>query len=542
MMIFTDTSSGAVRRPVVTAAAEAGRKLIARARHALRTSAKVAAIAALAVLPMTVAQAQAATLTAAIGLAPSSFVLRTNCSNILYALAYDPLIRVAADGSYAPGIAESWAYSDNNTTFTMKIREGVKFHDGTDLTPQSVVDTLVHNRDNPGVNQGYLAPFNSIEVVDGNSVQIKYDRPFRGMETLLAADGECNNGLIISAEGLANPDRMSSEMFGSGAYIFNRQATVTGDRYVFDKNPNYWDTDSQHWDQVVVRVIGDANTAFEALRAGEIQVSLQAQDSNAQSQLVDRAKSEGFLVAEGLQLGYGINIFDRNGELVPALADERVRQAINYAIDRDALLGVLGPQWRKFDQFAVPDLMGYLPELEGGYAYDPAKAKELLTEAGFADGFDMTILDFSMTNPNQAIAAMLGQVGVRVNIATLADLNSWVPEVAQKKFPAMAPPFMLLGDVYFDAVRLLVDPYYGPWSPFKTVDPEVDAAYEAVSAAADDAEFAKLNEDLNRLMTKKAWFVPIATAPAYIFANGIEDLGTAAPIGQFFYLGWAPAQ
>ncbi|WP_194291774.1 ABC transporter substrate-binding protein [Rhizobium sp. ICMP 5592] len=511
-------------------------------RIPLAAGVKAISIALLLLVSFGNAQATAKTLTVAIGLAPSSFVLRTNCSNILFALAYDPLIRVDENGQYAPGLAESWFYSDNNTTFTMKIRTGVKFQDGTPITPQTVVATLLHNRDNPGINQGYLAPFKSIEVVNGDMVQIKYDRPFKGMETLLSADGECNNGLIISPEGLANPDRMSTEMFGSGAYRLNKSETLTGDRYVFDRNDNYWDPAHQHWDRVVIRVIADPNTAFEALRSGEIQVSMLPLDANAQSQLAGQAKTEGFQVAEGLILGYGINIFDRNGELVPALKDQRVRQAMNYAIDRESLLAVLGPKWRVMGQFAVPNLMGYDPKLDGRYPYDPEKAKQLLTEAGYADGFDLPLLDQDMSNAAQAIAAMYAQVGIRVELQRLADPNSWVSDVAQKKYAAMAPSFALLGDVYFDAVRLLVDPYFGPWSPFKTKDAEVEAAYDAVSKAGTQGEFEALNVELNRIVTEKAWFVPIAVAPRYAFAKGVKDLGKASPIGEFFYLNWAPAQ
>ena len=160
------------------------------------------------------------TLTIAIpeAVAPASFDLPTTCSSPVMFLTYEPLIRLSPSGGYEPGIAESWEYSENNTVFTMKIRSDAKFADGTDVTVKSVVDTLHYYQSVPGLNDGYLKPL-TIEAA-GDSVRVSYDKPHRGLESIFANDGNCNNGLIISEAGLANPDKMKTEMFGGGPYVY----------------------------------------------------------------------------------------------------------------------------------------------------------------------------------------------------------------------------------------------------------------------------------------------------------------------------------
>ena len=129
------------------------------------------------------------TLTVALpGWTPQSFDLPTNCSSPIFELAYEPLIRISATGGYEPGIAESWEYSDNNTVFTMKIRDGVKFADGTDLTVDSVLDTLNYYKSVPGLNDGFLKPL-TFEAEGTDSVRVSYDEPFRGMEAFFSSNG-----------------------------------------------------------------------------------------------------------------------------------------------------------------------------------------------------------------------------------------------------------------------------------------------------------------------------------------------------------------
>ncbi|WP_326731662.1 ABC transporter substrate-binding protein [Streptomyces phaeochromogenes] len=475
------------------------------------------------------------TLTMSIGAAPTGLALATNCSSPLFSLTYASLISIKPDGSYGPGLATSWQYSKNNTVFTMKIRPKVKFADGTPLTAANVVQTLTYNKTHPGINQGYLKPFTSIEAPDASTVRITMQKPFNGMTTLLANDGECNNGLIISKAGLAAPSKMGTQTFGAGAYKLDPAATVAGDHYALVQNPNYYDKSQQHWSRIVIKVIPNANTALQAVKTGQVQVA-----STTDGTLLGAAKAGGLQITEGLQLGTGLMLWDRDGKLAPALKDQRVRQALNYAVDRPALAKVLGTTYQPFDQFVPAGVTGYDPSLDNKYNYDPAKAKRLLAQAGYPTGFRMTIgTDNSVGNFTQAVVQQWAKIGVKVTVDTITN-GTFLSKVAAKTYPAGSTAVALLGDTYFDAARLLAPPYNTAWDPFKATDPDIDKAYEALAAAPQD-QITPLSRELNRVVTEKAWFVPVAHAPAYLFSKGVAGMGKAAIIGGFDYLSWKPA-
>ena len=477
------------------------------------------------------------TLTIAFSPGPANLDLPTNCQTPMFHLSYEPLIRVSKDGTYEPGIAESWEYSDNNTVFTMKIRQGVKFADGTDLTVQSVVDTLNYYKGTPGLNQGYLKPL-TIEAVDDTTVRISYAEPFFGMETLLANDGECNNGMIVSAAGLEDPEKMKTDTFGAGPYVYDVDASEPGDHYVFEKNENYYQPSRQHWNEVVVRIINDPNTAFNALATGQVQVNMTGGEL-----LVDRAKSQGFDVSEGLALGTGAMLFDRQGEVSGPLGDERVRQAMAYALDRESIAKVVGPYSQPLDQFSIPDLPGHDPDLPTAYTYDVAKAEALLAEAGYPDGFPVTMfINSEDANGKTALTAAVEQwakIGIDVTIAEEGG-SSYYATLASKKYAMGGASYALLGDTYFDAVRLYKAPYSDVWNPFRSTDPELDAAYSAL-ATADESTIEEASRDFNQLMTAKAWYIPISFSYSYVFSKDIE-IGTASPLGQFDVANWQPSR
>jgi peptide/nickel transport system substrate-binding protein len=473
------------------------------------------------------------TLTIAFSPAPANLDLPTNCQTPMFLLSYEPLIRVSSTGAYEPGIAESWEYSKNNTVFTMKIRKGVKFQDGSDVTVQSVVDTLNYYKTTPGLNQGYLKPL-TIKALDDTTVEISYAEPFRGMETLLANDGECNNGDIISAAGLKDPGKMKTDTFGAGPYEYDAGESEPGDHYVFTKSKTYYEPSRQHWDKVVVRIIDDANTAYNALVTGQVQVDMVGGEL-----LVDRAKGKGFDVNEGLALGTGGMLFDRGGEVSKPLADERVRQALGYALDRDSIAKVVGPYSKPLDQFSLPNLPGADPNLPTKYTYDLAKAKALLAAAGHPNGFAVTMFinagDANGKNALNAAVEQWAKIGVKVTIKQEGG-SSYYATLATKKYPMGGASYALLGDTYFDAVRLYKAPYSDVWNPFRSTDPDLDKAYSAI-ATADGASIEATSRNFNEVMTKKAWYVPISFSYAFVFSKGIE-IGTASPLGQFDVANW----
>jgi peptide/nickel transport system substrate-binding protein len=476
------------------------------------------------------------TLTVALpGWTPENFDLPSNCSSPVYELAYEPLIRVSSTGEYEPGIAESWQYSKRNTVFTMKIRDDIKFADGTDVTVQTVVNTLNYYKSVPGLNDGYLKPL-TVKAEGDDTVRITSTQPLRVMESFLSNGGSCNNGMIISAAGLKDPQKMKTEMFGAGPYVYAAGESEPGDHYTYTPNPEYYDKTRQQWKKIVLRVVDDTNTAFNALATGQVQVNMVGGE-----QLLEKAKSEGFDVTEGNPWGLALFVWDRSGKLSKPLADVRVRQAMAYALDRDSIAKVVGPSTKPLDQFGLPELVGADPELASRYTYDVDKAKQLLDEAGYADGFSVTMLvnshDPGAKNGVAAAVEQLAQIGVKVELKNAPE-TTFFSDIASAKYPLGATSWAILGDVPSNANRLYKLPFSAVLNPFASVDPDLEKAYQQL-ATSDDAALEANAQHFNEVMTEKAWYIPISYSPQYVYSQGIE-VGAPAPDGEFDVSSWRP--
>ncbi|MBB6627552.1 ABC transporter substrate-binding protein [Nocardioides sp. KIGAM211] len=476
------------------------------------------------------------TLTVAITYPPSSFELNTQCSSEVFQLAYEPLIRVSPTGGYEPAIAESWAYSKNNTVFTMKIRKGVKFQDGTDVTVASVVDTLNYYKSVPGIIKGYIEPW-TVKAVGDDSVQISYDEPFIGIEDILSDVGMCNNGMIISEAGLKNPDKLKTEMFGAGPYEYVASESNPGDHYTFKPNPNYYDKSRQNWDEVVLRVIPDPTTALNALKTGQVQVDVVGGET-----LVDQAKSAGFDVTLSTYYGMCILVSDTEGVVSKPLADVRVRQAIALALDREGIAAASGPEAKPQDQIAQIDGVGYDPDLPSRYTYNLDEAKRLMAEAGYPDGFDVEMLwssdDVPAKTPLTAAVEELSKIGINIKLKSI-PFGELVTARQSKKYPLSAASFGLYGDLPSNAYRLYKLPYADVFNVFGNTDPEIDKAYNALVTSSESNldENARL---FNEAMGAAAWVIPVVALPQYAFSDGI-DIGDPGQLGYYAINSWKRA-
>ena len=409
-----------------------------------------------------------------VGDSPTSFELNSVCSSPILQFAYEPLIRVSKTGGYEPGIAASWEYSENNTVFTMKIQDGIKFQDGTDVTAKSVIDTLNYYKSVPGLNDGYIKPW-TITAQGTDSVVITSPEPFLGMETILADSGNCNNGMIISEAGLKDPSKLKTEMFGAGPYVYDASESESGDHYTYTPNPNYYDKSRQNYKKVVLRVIADPNTAFNALASGQIQV-----DMTGGASLAEQARSKGYDVTVLRRSAIAMMLWDREGEVTKALGDVRVRRAMALALDRDSIAKAVGPDATPQDQFTVSDFPGYDPNLPGKYTFDVDQAKQLLAEAGYPDGFSMTLTvnsdDPAATTAVNAAVDQLGKIGIKLTLAA-APNTSFFSDFAAKKYSAGAVSYGLYGQLPGEAYRLYKPPFSDVWNPFHSVDPEIEPAH-----------------------------------------------------------------
>ena len=348
--------------------------------------------------------------------------------------------------------------------------------------------------------------------------------------------GQADNlGDIISPAGLAHPGELNAMTFGAGAYTLEPSATISGDLYTYVKNPHYWNPKAQHYGKVVVKFITDPNTALEAMSSGQINVSY----LNITGSYVTQAKSTGLEVATGDPYPVWVELMDRTGTVVPALANLKVREALNYAVDRPAIANVLGYGYSAWDQVYPEDATGDNPSLDNLYPYDPAKAKQLLAQAGYPNGFTIPLVTTDISGFNtvtQAVAAEWAKIGVKVAVQDDGtDLNKWVADMVGKKYAATT--WNLFGDPFIYAVDLTS--MTTALNPFKSTNPGLSTAYTTM-ATASTSQLAAATQQYNSVLTQLAWFVPLVATNSYLVASGVANLGGISSSGAIDILNWTP--
>jgi peptide/nickel transport system substrate-binding protein len=433
-------------------------------------------------------------------------------------LAYDPLIYRAPDGGLVPRLAESWRYvGAGNTVFEITLRAGVTFSDGSPLNADVVKANITHFQAAAGQAAAYLAPVKTVDAVDARTVRLTLSEPSPLLPMIFTQDYLA--GDLISGPGLASPDTLATATAGAGPYILDAAQTVANDHYTYTPNPNYWDKPSVRYQKVTIKVLPNPNTALAALKTGQVDV-IQGDYTTASA-----AKSAGLRVTFTPQVFQGLGLADRAGELVPALKDVRVRQALNYAVDRKKIAQALfGEYGLATEQIVLPGTDGFNQTTR--YSYDVARAKALLTEAGYPNGFTMKVLTTSFANTHlvpQAMAEDYKQIGVTLELTNQAEATNYLTDLSSGQFPAYGigygtQPVHLMGPGLFLPSAAL-------FNPRKSSDAEVVSLYQR-GAGLDEAARADVDRQIIARLTDQAWFVPVVFVPVFFFANtkvgGIE--------------------
>lgn len=479
------------------------------------------------------------TLTIAINGEPQSLDPAKNGADfqqVVQWLSYEPLIRMNSDGTFSPALAESWEYvGDDNTVFEMTLRDGAKFADGTPVTVDDVVQTIEYYVATPSVMHSTIDDLASVEAVDEDTVRVTYDAPTPILPYVFSQAAQYGN--VISAAGLADPEKLATATFGAGAYVLDASATVSGDRYTFVKNDEYWNPDVQQYDKFVVRVIGDPQTAVSALTTGQIDVNT----NTTPTQVPDAESTEGVEIVSGTPVSLVVWLVDREGQVTPAIGDEKVRQALNYAIDREAIAEALGPLYAPLNQLIPAGGVGSDPALDDAYAFDIDKAKQLLDEAGYGDGFTLafaTNTDNRGAEVSQVLVEQWAKIGVT---AELTVFNNQPGEM----FGALADGKTAAQTFGFTANLLTQQSLLtrqSVFNPFGLSSTAVDDAYAALLAAP-EADVDAAAQQVSSAISEEAWFVPVAAVDSFVFYKAIADFGGIGADGArvLDVLNWSPA-
>jgi peptide/nickel transport system substrate-binding protein len=300
--------------------------------------------------------------------------------NLQYATLTD---KAAADFATEPGLAESWTASDDGLTYTYTLREGLLWSDGTPLTADDVAWTVNTSRDQGWMNHSSITANLEATAVDARTVTITSSVPDPKLPTMDVYILPKH----IWEEQAAGDITTYDALDGVGAGPFTLQEWKSGQSWTMKANPNYW-KGAPAIDQVVFRVFTNADAMVAALKKGEIDAA-NAVPSSAFAELQSAEGIEAIFGTQGSMSELAMNGMGGGlGDGHPALQDVDVRHAIHHAIDKqvlfDRVINGYGVQGTTLSVSPDPAWKPAIPEAEQ-YTYDPAKAQQLLDDAGYVD-------------------------------------------------------------------------------------------------------------------------------------------------------------
>ncbi|GAB3617244.1 ABC transporter substrate-binding protein [Okibacterium endophyticum] len=425
---------------------------------------------------------------------------------------YDTLLRSDPNGVDAlPGLATEWAYNEDSTVLTLTLRDDVTFTDGVAFNADVAAQNLLRFRDGTSPQRAKASNVVDARAVDDTTLEIELGRsdPYFYLYLAQAPGLVASPNLFDNADAATNP-------IGSGPYILNTDDSVVGTSYKFDKNPEYWDPDIQYYDSITVNVYADNTSMLNALRGKQLNGSALIDNSTLQ-----QVEEAGYTVNPLFLSMVGLFLWDRGGVLNPAIGDVRVRQAINHAIDAEAFLETFGLGYGELtQQTARPSSVAYDESLNSTYDYDPEKARELLSEAGYGDGFEL-VMPSSPAQP-QALLALIQQQLSEVGItATFQDVGqNFLPDMLAGKYAAS---YFQLGQDPLPSqfINFVVAPN-ATWNPLKYEDPEVNELIDRVRAGGEDGDTAA--KELNAYLVEEAWFNPWYTVQTSFVTDDVTSV------------------
>ncbi|MCP2636011.1 ABC transporter substrate-binding protein [Microbacterium sp. HD4P20] len=432
---------------------------------------------------------------------------------------YDTLLTCNQDGTVGPGAAEEFDFTDDNTTLTMTLREGMTFEDGSPVDSAAVKASIEHMQSGGGSGAVRVAGL-AIEAPDDRTVVVTAPAP-RG---LLATYMCLSPGIIASPAAISSPD-VDSVPVSSGPYTFDAANSTSGSVMTFVKRDDYWNADAYPYEEIVVTVMTDVTARLNALKTGQVD------GATLSAQTFAEAEASQLAITEWVDATNGIVIFDRDGTMVPALAEPKVRQAMNMVFDRAGIAqglfqGLVDPTTQMFG----PETEGFIAELDDEYEFDVEAAKDLMAEAGYADGFTIEIPSRTpqTDQANPLIVQQFAELGITVTETPLAGATA-VPELLSGRFPMTYISMPLSSGLWAVGQEIAPD---ATWNVKKNATPELTALTDAAQRATGE-ELTETLQEINRYVVDNAWFIPWNNRVAYFgTAEDVSIDGTPDPYFQ----------
>ena len=337
--------------------------------------------------------------------------------SIVYGNIFEGLTRITQSGDVAPALAESWDVSPDGLGYVFYLRRGVRFHDGSTFDADDVKFSLDRALapDSTNAQKALLGAIDRVDIVDAHTVRLTLSRPSSMLPWFLG----WGDAVMVGPESAATN---ANEPVGTGPYRFS--GWRRGVSVELERNPDYWGV-AAGIGSVVFRFIGDPAAAYASMKAGDIDAY---PNYPAPENVAEFRDDPQFKVVIGATAGKLIMAINNRA---PPFDDVRVRRAISHAIDRDAIIdGALFGFGEPIGSHYTRQGRAYV-DLTDRYPYDIGRARSLLEEAGYPDGFDVTLRlpprPYARRS-GEVIAAQLAQAGIRVTIENL-EWAQWLDRV-----------------------------------------------------------------------------------------------------------------
>ena len=411
---------------------------------------------------------------------------------------YNRLVEWSADGKLEPSLAESWTTSADGKVWTFKLRRGVKFHNGREFVADDAKYSYERVLDPKGSSggRGYLSAIDGMETPDKYTLRVHTKQPSASLLAGMAGGWSS----IIPKEVVEEKGDLRRTAVGTGPFIF--QEWVPQSYLKARKNPDYWDKGKPYVDALELKVIPDEANIIAQLRTGNVHHALL--EDNKNYLLVKDDKRLTALRAP--RLGFDMVMINHGRK---PFGDVRVRQAISLAVDRTEVLqaaasglgSVTGPLTPAMKPWALP-----VEAFKEWYTPNPERAKKLLAEAGFPQGFKTTLKVIptfpTMVAGAQVIAAQLKKVGIDAQIVQ-EEYGVWIKAIIKPSFDYDLTMNITTGDA--DPDSLLYRRFHSVEKQWNNDgDPEIDVLLDQGKLTVDLAKRKEVYDKVQRLMVERA--------------------------------------
>ncbi|WP_312795735.1 ABC transporter substrate-binding protein [Tianweitania sp.] len=434
---------------------------------------------------------------------------------------WDSLINLTGKSSNEPELATDWKAVDD-THWEFKLREGVKFHDGSDFNADDVVASLLRARDKP--SQGFASYTRNITNVTAKDpltivIETKVPDPLllNSVSRIRIISADCKDAPVQDFDN-------GKCAIGTGAYSF--VSYQPGSNLTVKRNDSYF-AGASHWSNVTLRFLPDDGARLASLLSNEIDIietlpadGMERVASSGNLQIINGQSSRFAYL--GLDVSRDVAAFATAADGSPLdknpFKDERVRKALLMSINRDAIVErIMQKNGTVADQFVAEGYAGHSDKVEK-VAYDPAAAKALLAEAGYPDGFSLTLHGPAGRYVKDAeILQAVGQMFTRIGIKSKVEVLPWA--MYSDKYSSGDFSFFFgawgvnTGETTNPTVALVATrdekKGTGRYNGGGISDPKIDEVLAKASSTLDEAERKPLLEELSTQTFNNLWLLPM---------------------------------